>query len=261
VGSSGVEKIDSDVLSQCPNLKFISVLGIGTDFIDVKKAIELGIKVSNLRGTNSESVAEHVWGLILSLSKKITEAHNGTKAGKYEFTSYLGTELQGKTIGILGYGEIGRRVARIAKGFDMKILAFNKSAKEAERVEFVELDTVLKESDVLVIALPLAPDTEKLIGEKQFSLMKHDAILVSPAREALIDKEALLKTLAEEKLFGFGMELDINTPADERFYAFPNVIITPHNAFFTTESEAKSCTMGVENVLKFIEGKSQNLVN
>jgi lactate dehydrogenase-like 2-hydroxyacid dehydrogenase len=261
VGSSGVEKIDADVLSQCPHLKFISVLGVGTDFVDVKKATELGIKVSNLKGTNSESVAEHTWGMILSLSKKIMEAHNGTKEGKYRFTDYLGIEIQHKTIGILGYGEIGKRIARIAKGFDMKVLASNRSPKEAEGVEFVELHTLLEKSDVIVVTLPFTSDTENLIGMKQLNLMKENVILVNPAREQIVDKEAILKALESGKLFGFGMELDINTPADERFYKFKNVIITPHNAFFTVESEAKSCAMGVENVLKFLEGNPQNLVN
>lgn len=261
VGSSGVEELDADVLTRCPKLKYISVLGVGTDFVDTKKAAELGIKVSNLRGTNSESVAEHTWGLILSLSKKITEAHVGAQSKNYEFKYFLGTELQGKTIGILGFGEIGKRVARIARGFDMRILSYNRSRKEVEGVEFADLHEVLRESDVVVVSLPLTEETKNLIAKEEFEMMKPGVILVNPAREAIINKDALLNALESAKLFGFGMELDINTPADERFIKYPNVIMTPHNAFYTTESEQKSAAMAVENVLKFIEGKPQNVVN
>lgn len=260
-GSSGVEEIDAEVLSRCPNLKFISVLGAAADFIDIGKATELGIKVSKLVGTNSESVAEHAWGMILNFSKRIMEAHNGTRAGKNQFKYYMGVELAGKTIGILGYGEIGKRVARIAKGFDMRILAYNRSKKEDERVELVELDEVLKESDVIVVTLPHTPETEGLIEDKELEMMKQGVILVNPARAKITDKEAVLRALGSGKLFGFGLELDMNTEPDERFYKFPNVIITPHNAFYTQESEEKSCAMGVENVLKFAEGNPQNLVN
>lgn len=261
VGSSGVEEIDSKVLENCPNLKFITVLGVGADFLDIKKATELGIKVSNLQGANSESVAEHIWGLILVLSKKIVESHNGTKNGKYEFFHYFGKELQGKTIGILGFGNIGSKVVRMAKGFDMKVLVFNRSKQEVEGVEFVELDELLKKSDVVVVALPLTDETDNLITKEKFDLMKKDAILVSSSRESIINKEDVLKALEEQKLFGFGLELDINTKPDERYYKFENVIVTPHNAFFTKESEDKSNNLAVENVEKFVEGKPQNLLN
>lgn len=261
VGSSGVKEISGDVLSKCPRLKVISVFGVGTDFIDLKKASELGIKVINLRGTNSESVAEHVWGMILDLAKKITEAHNGAKVGKNKYKYYLGKELLGKTIGIIGFGEIGSRVARVARGFDMKILAYSHTKKHIDGVEFVELNTLLKRSDVIVISLPLTRETTGLIGRKEIGLMKNDVILVNPAREAIIDKEALLEALESGKLFGFGMELEINTLADKRFYKFKNVLITPHTAFFTPESEQKSCAMAVENVIKFAQGKPENVVN
>ena len=224
-------------------------------------ALKRGIRVSNLKGANSESVAEHVWGLILSLSKKVTESHIGTKAGKYEFLHYFGKELFGKTIGIIGYGEIGSKVARIAKGFEMKTLVVTRTEKEGQNVEFVTMDRMLKESDVVVVTVPLTTETTNLLSTNEFEMMRTGVILVSTSREAVINKEALFKTLKDGKLFGFGMELDINMPADTAYYEFNNVVITPHNAFFTKESEDKSNDLAVENVEKFIEGKLQNLVN
>lgn len=110
VAGSGVTEITPEVLKKCKNLKFISALTSGVEYIDIEAAKKLGIKVSNLRGANSESVAEHVWGLILSLSKKITESHNGLRKGEYQFSHFEGIELQGKTIGILGFGEIGSKM-------------------------------------------------------------------------------------------------------------------------------------------------------
>src|SRR3989339_1783324 len=261
VGSSGVQTVDQNVFEKCKNLKFITVLGVGADFVDLASALKRGIRVSNLRGANSESVAEHIWGLILSLSKKVTESHIGTKAGKYEFLHYFGKELFRKTIGIIGYGEIGSKVARIAKGFDMKILVVTRTHKENQEVEFVTMDRILKESDVIVVTVPLTTETTDLISIDEFGMMKTGVILVSTSREAVINKEALLKTLQDGKLFGFGMELDINMPADPAYYEFSNVVITQHNDFFTKESEDISNDLAVENVEKFIEGKMQNLVN
>lgn len=261
VGSSGVETVDENVFEKCKNLRFITVLGVGADFVDLTGALKRGIRVSNLKGANSESVAEHVWGLILSLSKKVTESHIGTKAGKHEFLHYFGKELFGKTIGIVGFGEIGSKVARIAKGFEMKTLVVTRTQKENSGIEFVAMDRMLKESDVIVLTVPLTPETTNLISTNEFELMKNGAILVSTSREAVINKEALFRTLKDGKLFGFGMELDINMPANPAYYEFNNVVITPHNAFFTQESEIKSNDLAVENVEKFIEGKLQNLVN
>ncbi len=261
VGTSGVESIDSFVLENCSKLKFITVLGVGTDFVDLIKARELGIIVSNLQGANSESVAEHIWGMILGLSKKIVESHIGTKEGKYEFFHYFGKELQGKTLGIIGFGAIGSKVARIAKGFDMKVIALNRSPIVAEGITFVSLNHILKDSDVIVITVPLNPETDKLIGDSEFTQMKEGVILISSSREAIIDKDAVLKSLESQKLFGYGYELEINSPSDTRFYKYANVIITPHNAFYTAESELKSNDMAVDNVEQFTQGTPKNVVN
>lgn len=259
-GGSGVSEITAEVLQKCPRLKYISLLSSGTDYVDLAAASKSGIKVSNLRGANSQSVAEHIWGLIFSLSKRITESHIGTKEGKYEFSHYEGVEVYGKTIGIVGLGEIGSRVAKVALSLDMNILAFNRSRKDIAGVTQVDLNTLLKESDIVVVSIPMTGDTINLIHKEKINLMKDKSILVSVSREAIINKEDLLGALEKGKFFGVGLELEINTPADERFYKYPNVILTPHNAFFTAESERKANDQAVDNVVKFVEGKPVNLV-
>ncbi len=236
-------------------------MDVGTDFIDLDAASKAGVKISNLAGVNSQSVAEHTWGLILSLSKKITVAYIGMQQDIYEYKYYLGRELNKKTIGIIGFGNIGSKVAHIAKAFDMKVLAYNRSDKKSNGVEFTSLENLLKNSDVIVVSLPLAKDTTNLLSNQEFDMMKQDVILVNPSREIIIDKEALLKNLANQKIFGFAMEADINAPCDKEFYKYPNVIITPHNAFFTKESESRVSEISIENVINFIKGNPQNLVN
>lgn len=261
VGASGVERIDSNVLTNCPELKFITVLGAGADFVDIEKATERNIKISNLKGANAQSVAEHVWGMILGLSKRITEAHIGTKKGRYQFFDYLGKEIQGKTLGIIGFGSIGSRVAKIAKAFDMKVLAFNRTPKQSEGVEFVKMQYLLENSDVVVVAITATSETKGLISQNEISKMKNGTILVSISRESVVEEASVLEALENNKLFGFGMELDIKQPANPQFYNYENVVITPHTAFFTTEAELKCNDMAVENVEMFLKGTPQNLIN
>lgn len=261
IGSSGVEFLGREAMEQCPKLKYITIMGVAADPMDVKAATELGIKVSNYVGVNSQSVAEHTWGMILSLSKKVTESHIAVKEGETSFLPFLGKEMQGKTIGIVGFGEIGSRVAKIAQGFDMKVLSHTRSKKSANGVEFVELEKLLKNSDAIVLTLPHTDETDKMIGERELKMMKDGVILINPAREGLVDQEAILQALEDGKLYGFGMELNINSAPDQRYYNYSNVLLTPHNGFFTEESEKRASRTTLENVLKFIEGNPQNLVN
>ncbi|KXK26251.1 MAG: (S)-sulfolactate dehydrogenase [candidate division WS6 bacterium OLB20] len=261
IGASGVSRIGPDVFAACRKLKVISLLGAGYDFIDIQAATAAGVKVLNARGANSQSVAEHTWGMILGLSKRITESHIATAAGNKSFEPFLGIEMMGKTIGIIGPGEIGRRVAKIAAGFDMNILAHSRSETPVDDLTMVSKQELLKQSDVVVVTVPLNDSTRNMISGEDLALMKPTAILINPAREGLIDKEAVLAALARKRLFGFGMELDINSAADQRFYDFPNVILTPHTAFFTGESEERVDSLAVENILSFFMGSIQNPVN
>lgn len=263
LGASGVQHFGEIAFQSAKNLKTISVLGSGVDFIDLDAAKAHNVVVSNARGANAQSVAEHAFGMVLSLSKRITESHIGLKDHDASFTQFEGIELSGKNIGIIGFGEIGSRVGRIAKGFEMEVY-FHQRTKAVGldgEYEQVDLDRLLEISDVIVVTVPGNPTAEGMISSEQFAKMKKGAILVSISRESVIDKNATLQALDSEKLFGFGFDADISTLPDPVYYKYPNVLITPHTAFITVESGIKVINTAIENILKFHEGEIQNRVN
>lgn len=262
-GSSGVEKISREMMEGLKKLKMVTTLTVGVAWVDIEAAKELGVKVCNIKGANAESVAEHAWGMILDLAKRITEFDRDSRnKGAFKFADYTGKEVYGKTIGIIGLGDIGKKVARIAKAFNMRVLGLNKSKQPVEGVELVEKETLLKESDVIVTTVPLTPKTINLISDKEIRLMKDGVILVNPAMEPITDKEAILKGLESGKIFGFGIETEIMKPVskDSPYYKHARVVVTPHNAFNTEEANWKSYDLAVENVKAFIVGKPQNVV-
>lgn len=262
-GSGSIEYFSKEMINGLDKLKFISVLGVGTDFIDLDELKKRSITVSNLKGVNAEAVAEHCFGFILDLAKRITEADRGIREkGEFSYTPYMGKELYGKTLGIIGTGDIGKRVARIAGGFSMKILGVNRSSRKIPGIENVSLEILLKESDVIAVTVPLTPETENLLSEREFDLMKDGVIFVSTSREKIINKNAVLKALDSNKIFGFGFESEINTPIvkDDPLLNHNKVIITPHTAFYTEESNANYIKMTIENVLNYIKGEPIRVV-
>lgn len=261
---SGMVGVDKELLDGLKKLKFISTLTVGTDLIDKKYAREKGILVSNAKGSNSQSVAEHVWGMILSLSKKITEADRDVRQKQQNsFSSYSGTEMQGKTIGIIGLGESGKRVARIAKGFNMTVIGMNKSGKQVKGAKLVTQNTLIKQSDVIAVCVPLDSSTKKMLSDKEFNMMKNGVILVNCAREGIVDQKAVEKALASKNLAGYGLDLEIMRKIDKNdpLLSFSNVILTPHIAFYTKESDSKTDNVCLDNIEAFLNEKPTNLVN
>ncbi|MFC1790811.1 2-hydroxyacid dehydrogenase, partial [Patescibacteria group bacterium] len=262
-GSSGIERISKELLAGLKNLKLITTLTVGMAWVDLEAAKSLKIPVCNIKGANSESVAEHAWGMILDLSKRITEFDRDVRnRGAYRFGDYQGKEVYGKTIGIIGLGDIGKKIARIAGAFKMKVLGTNKSGQKVAGVKLVRMDDLLKESDVVVIAVPLTEETKDLISKREIKLMKKEAILVNPAREPIVNKRAVLKAVKEGKLFGYGVETEIMQPISKSdpYLQYPNVVVTPHNAFNTKDAERKSFEVTIENIKAFLEGKFKNRV-
>jgi len=262
-GSSGIKKLSQNIINGLPNLKFTALLTVGSAWVDVAYAKEKGILVSNIKGANSESVAEHTWGMILDLSKRITEFDRDVRnKGAYVFGLYKGREVYGKTIGIVGLGDIGRKVARIASAFNMKVLGSNKSGKLVDGINVVPLNQLIQESDIITLCLPLTEETRNLISTEEISKMKEGVILVNCSMEDIVDKSAVIKGLESKKLFGYGIETDIMkpVPADDPYLKFPNVVVTPHNAFNTLEADIKSYDLMVENIEDFVAGKPKNLV-
>lgn len=262
-GSSGIEKISRELLSGMKHLKMIATLTVGVAWVDIEAAKDLGVTVCNIKGANAESVAEHAWGMILDLAKRITEFDRDNRnKGAFKFADYTGKEVYGKTIGIIGLGDIGSKVARIATAFDMKVLGFNRSKKSIPGVEQVDLETLLKNSDVIVTTIPLTEETTNLISDKEIALMKDGVILINPAMEPITNKEAVLKGLESGKIFGFGIETEIMKPVtkDSPYFKHPRIVVTPHNAFNTEDANTKSYDLAIANVKAFIEGKPQNVV-
>lgn len=262
-GTSGVQKISKELLSGLKNLKYISTLTVGMDWVDLKAAQELNIPISNIKGANSESVAEHTWGMILDLAKRITEFNrDAISKGAYKFGDYRGVEVYGKTIGIIGLGDIGKKVARAAHGFNMRVLGINKSGNSVDGVELVDLPTLLKESDVITICVPYTPETDNIIDKKEVTQMKDGVIIVNPARPEMTNKQAIIEGIESGKIYGFGIETDIMQPIPQNdpYLTNPRIIATPHNAFNTIDAEIKSFDTVIENIKSFISGNPQNTI-
>ena len=261
---SGMQAVDKELLEGLKKLKFISTLTVGTNWVDLEYAKKKGIPVSNAKGCNSQSVAEHTFGMILNLSKRISEFDTYVRdKGEYSFKPYKGLEIQGKTLGVIGLGDIGKRVARIAQGFDMKVIGMNKSGKKVNDVQLVDKEKLVKESDVIAVCAPLDKSTENMITKKEIEKMKDNTIIVNCAREAIVNKEDVVEAVKSGKLFGYGVDTEIMVPIekDDLYLSHPRILVNVHNAFNTYETDEKEDEIVYQNVKAFLEGKPQNVVN
>lgn len=262
------DRIDCNLLKHSPRLRIVAQMAVGFDNIDVKCATDLGIYVTNTPGVLTEATAEHTWALILSLARRIIEADYFTRWGEWfrsgtawHPTMLLGVELQGKTLGILGLGRIGSRVAEIAKAFNMRIIYYDvvrrRDLEEKLGLEYVELDKLIEESDIISIHTPLTPETRHLINEDRLKRMKRAALLVNTARGAVVDTEALVKALREGWIAGAALDVYEQEPLNPNhpISAFKNVILTPHIASATLDTRRKMAELTAENLIAFYEGR------
>lgn len=259
----GIPQLSEKIISSLPRLKFISLLTVGFNWVDIEAAKKLNIPISNVKGANSESVAEHIWGMILDLSKRISEFDRDIRNnGSFEFSKYKGHEVYGKTLGLIGIGDIGSKVARIAKAFNMKILGYSRTNNPVEGVEMVSLDYLLSQSDVINISIPLNDSTQSFISSPQIELMKEKAILINCAREKLVNKEAVISSIKSGRLGGYGVETPIMVPIskDDEYLKYPNILANVHNAFNTVESDEKCYSLVIENIHNYLENHPQNLI-
>lgn len=250
-GPEAVGNLTMEILSQLPNLKLLSLLTVGTNWVDLEYAKKANITLRTIKGATAESVAEHIWAMILSLAKRVYEFdHAARYDGKFNFADFKGKEVYGKKLGVLGLGDIGTRVARIGKAFSMEVIGVHTTMKPVEGVRVVDKKTLLKEADVIAICIPLNKETEGYISKKEIREMKDGVIVVNCAREKIVDKEAMLESIESGKVFGYGVETPImkEVPKDDPYYRYPNVIVTPHNAFNTKEANARSYQMVVEGI-------------
>lgn len=249
------------------NLKMVSVWQTGYDHIDLEIATEKGIIVSNVPDYAFDSVAEMVFALTLNLMRKVHIADSRLREGDFDWRDYIGNQLMGKTIGVIGTGSIGKRVIQIAHGFNMNILSVtgHPSEEKARRlgVKFVDLDTLLTESDIITLHVPLTPSTEKMIGTKELAKMKESAILINTSRGKVIDETALVEALKKKEIRGAGLDVFEKEPlpADNPLTELENAVITPHIAFLSEESLEECTHVCVENVERFVAGRPRNVIN
>jgi D-3-phosphoglycerate dehydrogenase len=255
-------KISKNFLDACPKLKMISVAFTGVDHIDMTSCKERNILVSNAAGFSNESVAELTLGMIISTLRNIAWGDSITRMGGAR-ENYLGTELHGKTVGIIGCGNIGRKVAELCKAFGCFVFAYNRTPLEIEGVKFTDKRTLLKNSDIISIHTPLNDETENLIDFGDFELMKASAILINTARGPVVNKEALYDALYNNRIAGAATDVYDKEPPldkDDILLKAPNLLMLPHIAYATNESFQKRLQIVIDNILLWIDNKPRNIM-
>lgn len=259
--------VTKKVIEAANRLKVIVKYGSkpGIDNVDSEAASKKGVVVCYTPGANSDSVAEHTTALILALSKRLCATSSRLRQGIWRDKSLLGHELLGKTVGIIGLGTIGGKVAEKIRGFGVKLLAYDpyvseEYAKQAG-AKLVDLKTLLKESDIITVHAALTEETVHLIGEKELKLAKESAFIVNTARGRVIDEKALIKALKEGWIAGAALDVFEEEPPrpDNPLLEMDNVLVTPHFASCTYEAYQREASMAAEAVLRVLQGKRPKL--
>ncbi|AIS58568.1 NAD(P)-dependent oxidoreductase [Listeria ivanovii] len=254
-------QITAKVLESAKNLKIVANIGAGFDNIDVKKAQELGIAVTNTPDVSTEATAELTLGLILAIARRIPEGDRLCRETPEEFTGwaptfFLGTELSGKTLGIIGLGRIGQAVAKRAAAFGMKIIYSGHNPKDYD-AEFVSQEELLKRSDVVTIHAAYNPDLKHLINETTFQMMKSSAFLINAARGPVIEEVALINALKSGQIAGAALDVfEFEPKIGEALRDLDNVVLTPHIGNATVETRTEMGRMAISNVEAVLAGKA-----
>jgi len=252
-------KINGEIMRLAERLKVIGRAGSGLDNIDMKAAEEMGIAVLNTPEAPARAVAELTFGLILSLTRKIPQADHSMKEGKWLKKKFMGQQLCGKTIGLVGLGNVGLQTAYIAKGFGMKILIHKRRKPNPELLrqlgaEYVSLEELLRRSDIVSLHIPLTDETRSMIGAKELSLMKKGAFLINTSRGPIIDHEALYESLKSRKLGGAALDVyDVEPPKDLRLIKLPNVLCTPHIGAQTVEAQKEASILIAKKIIDLVK--------
>ena len=260
----GWSYLTRDVIESAKKLRMISIWATTCHYADREAAKERDIVVTHVPGYATEAVAEHTFALLFAAIRKLPQADKHVRQGEFDWRPFAGAELYGKTLGIIGTGSIGCRVAEVAKAFKMRVLGYDKypnmqKIREAE-IELVDLPTLLKESDFITLHVTLTPETEGLLGEKQIAAMKKGVVIVNTSQGKVIDERALAAALKSGKIAAAGLDVFAEEPPakDNSLFKLDNVVFSPHVGFNTVEA-AKRCTdICVDNVAKFLEGHVQN---
>ena len=262
--------LSREFIADLPKLQYIGVTATGFNIIEVAAARERGILVTNVPIYGTRSVAQMVFAHLLSLSQHVTDHARSVREGRWTgaidwcFWDFPLVELEGLTMGIVGFGRIGRAAAELANAFGMKVIATSRSATEVpEYVELVELEKLFRDSDVVSLHCPLTRDTENLVNAERLALMKPTAFLLNTSRGQLVDEAALAAALNEGRIAGAGADVLSQEPpaADNPLLSAKNCQITPHIAWATRSARSRLLATSVENVAAFLAGNPQNVVN
>ncbi len=257
-------RFSESALAACPALRLISISGTGTDNVDLEAATRHGVLVCNTPEANSDSVAEHTWALLLGLARGLPEMERRMRAG--EWWHHYGVELRGKTLGLIGLGRIARRVAAMARGFGMEVIAWSYTPDEerarAAGVALVELDELLRRADVVSLHLRLSERSRGLLDDGRLRLLKPTALLVNTARGALVDEHALSLALQEGRIAGAALDCysEEPLPMEHPLRAAPNTLLIPHAGWMTSEARERMLSEPVDNILAWLAGTPRNVV-
>lgn len=258
------EKIDSEAFEAGKNVKIFANCAVGYDNIDVKEAYRRGISVTNTPDVLSNATAEIAFSLLISSARCIIDADKFTRDGnfkKWSARNFLGHEITGKTVGIIGAGRIGKVFSKRCAGFDMKIIYHNRKRDlefESEYgAQFTDLDTLLKEADFISVHVPLSVNTKHLISTREFNIMKNSAVIINTSRGPVVDEKALIAALKEKKIWGAGLDVYENEPKfDNELASFQNVVLLPHIGSATIETRAKMAMLAAKNIKEVLFGNS-----
>ncbi|MEM7374502.1 MAG: D-2-hydroxyacid dehydrogenase [Bacteroidota bacterium] len=261
--------ISAETLAQLPRLKYIGIIATGYNSVDTEFARTRGIPVCNAAGYGTDSVAQHVFALILSLSNHVAAHAKSTSEGVWtrspDWTYTLAPmfELAGKTLGIIGLGTIGRRVAELGLAFGMKVIAQNRSPRSISGVEMVDVDSIFAQSDVISLHTALTAENAAFVNAARIGLMKSSAILINTARGGLIQEDDLAGALNEGRIAGAGLDVLSSEPPplSNPLLSAKNCLVTPHNAWQSREARSRLIEIVVENLVAFLRGEPQNVVN
>ncbi len=265
------DRIDGNLLARCPGLKAVCNVAVGFNNIDIEACSRAGVLATNTPGVLDDSTADFTWALILATARRVVESDAHLRAGQWKgwhLKQFLGADVHHATLGILGFGRIGRKVAKRALGFDMKVLyhSTRRADPDAERAcnaTFVSRDALLAEADILSLHVPYAPSTHHLIGGPELAMMKPGAILINAARGGVVDDAALVEALTVGRLAGAGLDVFENEPAlNTALIAMKNVVLTPHIASSSAATRHAMAMLAARNLVAALTtGKPPNLLN
>lgn len=259
--------MNKETLKNAGNVKYIGLFATGYNNVDIEYTNKRNITVCNAGSYSTNAVAQHVFALILEHYNKVGEYNKFVKDGGWihseKFSPFKPMkEMDGRTLGIIGYGSIGKKVAKIAQAFDMKVLAYNRSPKKDEGVRFVEMDELLEKSDIVSIHCPLNSDSEKMCNKEFFAKMKEGALFINTSRGGVVDEHALIDAVKSKKISGAGLDVVAVEPMEkhEEILDIDNIIITPHSAWAPVETRTRLVEIVKNNIKKWVAGDPVNVI-